>query len=214
MSVRHILRAGVLPRARGVRMYHPISTEEVLRENAAYEARINEAEEALSRRGFPRTAIFRQPVVWGEHDQYQHVNNAHYIRWFESARMRWIERMSRTLSPEIASNLVRGRGVGIILASTYCRYRRPVTYPDTVVIGQAALPMKFADRVTVRSQAYSVAQSAIVAEADFECVAYDYDRLCKASLPPEVADALRAWTYTGEDKEPYCQKTSRRRTVS
>ena len=77
-------------------MYHPISTEEVLRENAAYEARINEAEEALSRRGFPRTAIFRQPVVWGEHDQYQHVNNAHYIRWFESARMRWMERMSRT----------------------------------------------------------------------------------------------------------------------
>ena len=46
-------------------MYHPISTEEVLRENAAYEARINEAEDALSRRGFPRTAIFRQPVVWG-----------------------------------------------------------------------------------------------------------------------------------------------------
>ena len=59
-----------------------------------------------------------------------------------------------------------------------------------------------------------MAQSAIVAEADFECVAYDYDRLCKASLPPEVADALGAWTYTGEDKEPYCQKTSRRKTVS
>lgn len=120
--------------------------------------------------------------------------------------MQWIERLTQSLSPELRDNMKLGRGVGIILATTYCRYRRPVTYPDTVMIGQAALPLQRQDRVTVRSKAYSVAQRAVVAEADFECVAYDYDNLCKAALPSEMIDALQAWVYQGKDISPYCQK--------
>ena len=82
--------------------------------------------------------------------------------------MRWIERVTSTLSREIRDNLALGRGVGVILASTYCRYRRPVTYPDTIVIGQAPLPMHRRDRAIIRSTAYSVAQRNVVAEGDFD----------------------------------------------
>lgn len=125
------------------------------------------------------------------------VNNAHYIRWFETARMRWIERVTSTMRPELRDNLALGRGVGIILASTYCRYRRPVTYPDTVVIGSAPYPLRRRDRFVIKEVAYSVNQRAMVAEADFDCVGYDYDKLCKATLPDDLVAAMEMWQYTG-----------------
>ena len=122
--------------------------------------------------------------------------------------MRWIERVTSTLNREIRDNLALGRGVGVILASTYCRYRRPVTYPDMIIIGQAPLPMHRRDRAIIRSTAYSAAQRNVVAEADFDCVAYDYDRLCKATFPEELKQAMEAWVYKGRTPEPFCHKRS------
>ena len=55
------------------------------------------------------------------------VNNVHYLRWFESARVRWMVRMASTLDPVQRDNLVLGQGIGVIVAATMCRYRRPVT---------------------------------------------------------------------------------------
>lgn len=127
------------------------------------------------------------------------VNNVHYLRWFESARMRWILRLANTLDPVHRDNFVQGRGIGVIVASTFCRYRRPVTYPDTVLISVGTLPMHRRDRCIVRQRAYSVQQQTVVAEADFDIVGYDYENLCKADFPTEVYQAFEAWMYRGKD---------------
>ena len=64
-------------------------------------------------------------VAWGEMDAFQHVNNVSYIRYFESARIAYMEAMGMEAN-------IKTSPVGPILGDIYCRYRRPVTYPDTL----------------------------------------------------------------------------------
>src|SRR5690242_9497211 len=75
--------------------------------------------------GFP--AAIRLPVQWGDQDAFGHVNNTVYFRWFESARIKYLERID--LSEQSSDTL------GPILAAVSCNYRRQVKYPDHVVIG-------------------------------------------------------------------------------
>ena len=66
-------------------------------------------EELLSR--YPVVITF--PVHWGDMDAFRHVNNIHYLKYWESARIRYFERIG------IFEELERSH-VGPILASTSC----------------------------------------------------------------------------------------------
>ncbi len=68
----------------------------------------------------------------GDHDQFQHVNNVHFVRWFESARMFFANTLAKDFSPQRQEEVNRGTGKSFILAGINVRYRRPVLYPDTV----------------------------------------------------------------------------------
>ncbi len=68
------------------------------------------------------------PVQWGDQDAFGHVNNVVYFRWFESARIDLLN-----LFP--SSVTMSGSGLGPILASIKCDYRRQLHFPDTVYIG-------------------------------------------------------------------------------
>lgn len=113
--------------------------------------------------------------------------------------MRWITRLARTLDPKHREGLMKGKGMGVIVAATLCRYRRPVTYPDTVLIAVGTLPLQHRNRCIVRQKAFSVQQQTVVAEADFDVVGYDFERLRKADFPDEMIAALEAWQYHGKD---------------
>ena len=76
--------------------------------------------------GYP--VVIDVPVAWGEMDAFRHVNNIVYFRYFESARMECFLRIGLV-------DLLERTGVGPILASTSCRFRFPLTYPDAVAIG-------------------------------------------------------------------------------
>ncbi len=76
--------------------------------------------------GYP--VVITLPVLWGDQDAFQHVNNTVYLRWFESARIVYGERVGLTA-------LMKDQNIGPILASITCHYRRPITYPDVVLIG-------------------------------------------------------------------------------
>src|SRR6202171_4891570 len=73
--------------------------------------------------GFP--VIVEQNVVWGEMDSYRHVNNVVYFRYFENARLEYFRRLNWF-------EYEKETGIGPILASTQARFRKPLTYPDTV----------------------------------------------------------------------------------
>src|SRR5512146_3298611 len=67
------------------------------------------------------------PVAWGEMDAFQHVNNVVSARWLESGRIAYFERLGLL-------ERMRAEGVGPILAKLGIEYRRPVTFPDTVIV--------------------------------------------------------------------------------
>lgn len=67
------------------------------------------------------------PVVWGEIDALQHVNNAVYFRYFETVRIEYLQRIG------MMKLLADGKMMPVV-AETSARYRRPVTFPDTLLV--------------------------------------------------------------------------------
>ena len=76
-------------------------------------------------------SVLSLPILWGDMDAFQHVNNTTSIRWFESSRIRFMEEIELT-------TLLRVQGVAPILAVVSCNYRQQLRYPDTVHVGTCA----------------------------------------------------------------------------
>jgi acyl-CoA thioester hydrolase len=122
--------------------------------------------------------VVRSLVHWGEMDAYGHVNNTVFFRYFETARMAFLERCGFLATYE------RDR-IGAILHSTDCRFRRPLFHPDEVLIGARAVTVG-TDRFTMAYRVVSLAQQATVAEGTAVIVAYDYTAGRKTALPEDV----------------------------
>jgi acyl-CoA thioester hydrolase len=134
------------------------------------------------RREFP--VIIELPVAWGEMDSMGHVNNIVYFRYFESARLVYFEKVG------FLSEMKRS-GVGPILASTRCEFRRPLTYPDRIWVGATAADLGD-DRFLMRYRIVSETLQHVAAEGDGLVVAYDYRTLRKASLPDAVRESIES----------------------
>jgi acyl-CoA thioester hydrolase len=119
-------------------------------------------------------------VLWGEMDAYRHVNNTVYFRWFESARIAYFERMAVIGSYG---------GVGPILASTSCRFRAAVKYPDEIRAGARVAKLD-EDRFTMAFAVASAALGRIVAEGEGVIVPFDYAAQKKVALPAAWREAI------------------------
>jgi acyl-CoA thioester hydrolase len=128
--------------------------------------------------------VLEIPVQWGEMDAYGHVNNAVFFRYFESARMLYLERSGFLESHQL-------HRIGAILHSTACRFRQPLHYPDTVQVGASATEIK-GDRFTMTYTVVSLTRNVVIAEGTGVIVSFDYGRGTKAPLPPEVLLAINA----------------------
>jgi acyl-CoA thioester hydrolase len=117
-------------------------------------------------------------VQWGDMDAMGHVNNVVFFRWFESARVEYLDRIALESS---SSDL------GPILASVKCDYRRQLNFPDTVVIGARVTRLGRTSLSMVHA-VLSTQQQAIVAEGDSTVVVFDY----KANRPEPIPTAMRA----------------------
>ncbi len=130
------------------------------------------------------------PVQWGEMDALGHVNNIVYLRYFESTRIRFCEELdysgfdpTKMGSPEAP--------YGPILASITCRYKFPVTYPDTLVAGTRYKPGSLhtygfeLEHVLVSVQHLRVAAAAVAG-----VIVYNYTDLRKAELPELLREKL------------------------
>ena len=79
--------------------------------------------------------------------------------------------------------------VGPILASTSCRFRRPLTYPDDLHVGVRTTDIG-EDRFTIEYRLVSERLGEVAAEGEGVVVAYDYQKARKATLPPSVRRAI------------------------
>ncbi|MGH7657253.1 MAG: acyl-CoA thioesterase [Gemmatimonadales bacterium] len=132
--------------------------------------------------GFP--VSMKIPVQWADMDAYEHVNNTIFFRYFESARIVYLERCGLTETREID-------GVGAILHSTSCRFRLPLHYPDTVEVGARVTDIK-PDRFTMEYRVVSLTHDAVAADGNGIIVAYDYGKSAKTEIPDRVRTAIQS----------------------
>ena len=64
--------------------------------------------------------VITLPVQWGDQDLFGHVNNTVYFRWFETARVDYLNRIG-------LARLHGDEEHGPILAHIACNYRRQLT---------------------------------------------------------------------------------------
>jgi acyl-CoA thioester hydrolase len=128
--------------------------------------------------------VIQLPVVWGEMDCYRHVNNVVYFRYFESARLEYFMRLDWF-------EYEKQTGIGPILAATQARFRKALTYPDTVSVG-ARLGSLSEDRFTLEHLIVSHAQEEIATEGQGTVVTFDYARGQKVAIPEELKRRIAA----------------------
>ena len=121
------------------------------------------------------------PVAWGEQDLFGHVNNIVYFRYFESVRMHYLDRIGVLRSHQ-------EHGKGVILASTTCDFKKPVTWPQrltvrtgTVGVGNTSFTMEY---LITDEQGEAVAMGTSV------LVMYDYATGSKMRVTDEVRAAI------------------------
>jgi acyl-CoA thioester hydrolase len=139
---------------------------------------MNNHHEALS--GFP--VVIRVPVLWGDLDAFDHVNNTVYLRWCETARVEYLIRIGLWPSMPPA-------GLGPILASISCEYRRPVNHPDAVYISARVTGIgntSFRMEHTIVSET----QNVLVAESNSTIVVLDYRDKKPVPVPAEMRKAI------------------------
>lgn len=68
-----------------------------------------------------------QDVRWGEMDAFNHVNNTVYFKYFETARIRFMEESGML-------DLMEREKVGPILGHIEASFRIPLTYPDRLIL--------------------------------------------------------------------------------
>ena len=127
---------------------------------------------------YPVTIEF--PIKWGEMDAYQHLNNTVYFRYFEDARIAYFDKIE-------LGRVKDETGVGPILASTQCRFRVPLQYPDRVTVASRISRLEV-DRFVMDYLVVSHRHGKVAASGDGVLVAFDYDAGKKTTIP----DSLRA----------------------
>lgn len=136
------------------------------------------APEAL--REYP--VIIRLPIQWGDQDLFGHVNNTVYFRWYESARIAYLERL------DMADKASRQR-IGPILAAIGCNYRRQLRYPDAVLVGSRVSRIGRTSMV-MEHAVWSTAQSAIAADGQSTIVAFDYETNQTQPVPQQMREMI------------------------
>ena len=126
--------------------------------------------------GFP--VVVELPVAWGEMDAFAHVNNVVYFRYFETARIVYCDKIGFL-------ETIKASGVGPILASVHCDFRKPLTFPDTIFVGVRIFEMS-ADRFLMQHRIVSEKLQKVAAEGKSLIVSYDYREGRKAPIHDEV----------------------------
>ncbi|NPU83872.1 MAG: acyl-CoA thioesterase [Syntrophaceae bacterium] len=141
-------------------------------------------------KGYP--VSLEVPIAWGEMDAMGHVNNIVYFRYFESARIAYFEKMGLI-------DYMKETGIGPILATTSCRFRIPLTYPDSVLIGAKVVSVED-DRFVMNYIVVSKKHRKPAAEGEGVIVAFDYRGGKKVPVPEvlkqKVLEIERSGTAT------------------
>lgn len=127
----------------------------------------------------PFPAATSMPVQWGDQDLFGHVNNVVYFRWIETSRVEyWVQSGLHAL--------MEPQGLGPILASVKCDYKKQIRYPDEIEVSARVSKMGTSS-VTLEHQIISKQQHCVAAVGQSVVVLFDY----KKQHPIPIVDDIR-----------------------
>lgn len=122
-----------------------------------------------------------RPIAWGEMDAFGHLNNVHYFRYIEDARIAFLNGLDFFNYPLYS-----------VILKNECTYKQPVFYPDTLTtkalvtqVGKSSFVMQY--------DIYSQVQNCCVASASSVIVLVCKDSFEKRSIPAAMRIALEQY---------------------
>lgn len=120
-------------------------------------------------------------VAWVDMDVLGHVNSSKYFTYFETARIRYYEK----LELPYYFNLNK---IYPVVARTECSYFIPLVYPDNLVVGAKVTDLTKESLLMeyfIKSELHGLA-----AIGEAEMVFYNFENKKKISVPQIVADKI------------------------
>ncbi|NHB59166.1 acyl-CoA thioesterase [Acinetobacter sp. 194] len=119
-----------------------------------------------------------QKVAWGDMDAFGHVNNVIYYRYMESARIDYFSKLD-----------ILNSEVGTVVASSQCKYIKPVFYPDHLSIYSGVVEIRNS-AFRMKYELYSHQQECIVAEGEAVVVCVDKLEMTKVLIPEYIKNKI------------------------
>lgn len=125
--------------------------------------------------------IFEREIAWGDMDAMNHVNNTRYLHFCESARIEFLRTQSSWLADESPSQHITE---GLALAEVACKFKAPVVYPDTLLIGLCIENIE-STSFEIHHHLYSQRLEKVAAFSTAKMVVYDFAKLQRIELTKE-----------------------------
>lgn len=129
---------------------------------------------------FPAVATL--PVQWGDQDLFGHVNNTVYFRWFETSRVEYWYKSG-------LHDLIEPLGLGPILASVTCDYKKQIRYPDTIRVSAKIQKMGHSS-VTLGHTVFSESQNSIAATGKSVIVMFNYEKQHPVPIDGQIRETF------------------------
>lgn len=129
--------------------------------------------------GYPNRIELR--IDWSEMDLFGHVNNLAILKYIQAARVQFLENTG-------IMRLHAETGIGPVLASTSCQFKKQLRYPGRVTVHSKVEAIKntsFQMRVVVLDEARE-----IVAEGLDVIVMFDYRSNRKHAIPEAIRKTI------------------------
>ncbi len=116
----------------------------------------------------------RIPMRWGDMDALNHLNNANYFRYMETARVDWFTALGCATD---------GKGEGPLIVNAFCNFYQQLQYPGEVLVNLYASDVARATFETWAELARADAPERICAEGGGTTMWVDFTQGKAASLP-------------------------------
>ena len=153
-----------------------------------YESMTNRQDLEVTNNNFKH--IYKEKVRWGDCDMLGHVNNVLYLRYSESARIDYVQQITKVyMTPETKK--------GWILADIQCSFRKQVRYPNNLEITSGFV--KIGNSSAVFDNAIYIENEAEPAFTSRAVVVwFDFELQSSNRIPDEIRERIRS-------QDPNCE---------
>jgi acyl-CoA thioester hydrolase len=124
-------------------------------------------------------SVLKLRIDWSEMDLFGHVNNVSFFKYIQASRVNYWEKIGLTA-------MHAGMRVGPVLASSSCKFKRPLHYPGEIIV-QARIDYIKNSSFCIQHRILNE-KGEVAAEAEDIIVMFDFNKNEKVPFPQELRE--------------------------